>query len=134
MATPQTIINGRVVTNGGNRANLIQSIRATDRGATGPEIEATGNRLIIGPGNAAKPATVWLIRFDSRMFDVPIQGGENGGKTLAHRNVVRSIEPLGAWAGAKIVLSMPAATNPAYRAAVLVQQGKGGSILAARAF
>jgi len=89
VATPQTIVNGRAVTNGGNRAALIQTIRQADRGVSGPAIAAANGRVTVGVGSAPRPATVWLVRYDGRTLNVPIRAGENGGRTLAHRNVVR---------------------------------------------
>jgi hypothetical protein len=131
VATPQTIVNGRGVTNGGDRTGLIQAIRRADRGASGPAIEAASGRVIVGAGQAARPATVWLVRYDSRTLNVPIRAGENNGKTLAHRNVVRSIFRLGSWTGVRATFAVSPASNPAYRSAVLVQQGQGGPIVAA---
>ena len=131
VATPQTIVNGRAVTNGGDRAALIRTIRQADRGTAGPSIEAANGRVVIGAGASPRAATVWLVRYDSRTLDVPIRAGENGGKTLAHRNVVRSVEPLGTWTGARTSFAVAAAADPAYRTAILVQQGKGGPIVAA---
>ena len=131
VATPQTIVNGRAVTNGGNRAGLIQTIRQADRGTSGPAIRAANGRVTVGLGSTAQPATVWLVRYDSRTLNVPIRAGENGGRTLAHRNVVRSIDRLGSWTGARATFAVPAAGNPAFSTAVLVQQGTGGPIVAA---
>lgn len=131
VATPQTIVNGRAVTNGGNRAALIQTIRAADRGATGPAIKAAKARVVIGSDQTSRAATMWLVRYDGRTLNVPIRAGENGGRTLAHRNVVRSIIRLGTWTGARTTFAVPAAKEAAYRTAVLVQQGTGGPIIAA---
>ena len=131
VSTPQTIVNGRGVTNGGDRAGLIRTIRQADRGTSGPAIETAGGHVTVGPGRTVRPATVWLIRFDSRTLDVPIRAGENGGKTLAHRNVVRSLAQLGSWTGERRTFAVPPAGDPAYRTAILVQQGQGGPIVAA---
>lgn len=131
VATPQTIVNGRAVTNGGDRAGLIQTIRQADRASSGPAIAVANSQVTIGAGSTAQPATVWLVHYDSRTLDVPIRAGENDGRTLAHRNVVRSIDRLGSWTGARATFALPTAGDPAYRAAVLVQQGTGGPIVAA---
>lgn len=131
VATPQTIVNGRAVTNGGDRTALIRTIREADRGVSGPPIEAANGYVAIGAGRAPKAATVWLVRYDSRTLNVPIRAGENGGRTLAHRNVVRSIDRLGSWTGARATFTVPAVKNAAYRTAILVQQGTGGPIVAA---
>ncbi len=131
VATPQTIINGRVVTNGGDRNALLAAIRAADRGAGGPAITASGNRVLVGPGSAKRPATIWLVRYDPRVVNVPIRAGENGGRTIAHRNVVRSMSSLGEWNGRKFALRLPSTTDRRLRSAILVQSGTGGPIIAA---
>lgn len=131
VATPQVIVNGRSVVNGGNRAALEAAIRQADRGAGGPTLTAAGGQLSIGAVRGASPATVWLVRYDPRTIAVPIRAGENGGRTLPHRNVVRSLERLGDWWGGAMTFAVPAAPEPAYRTAILVQQGKGGRIVAA---
>lgn len=131
VATPQTIVNGRAVTNGGNRAALIQTIRQADRGASGPALSVAGGKVSVGAGRATAPATIWLVRYDARNLQVPIRAGENGGRTIAHRNVVRSLTPLGMWRGAPVSVAVPAGGDPNWRSAIIVQTGKGGPIVAA---
>lgn len=131
VATPQTIVNGRAVTNGGNGAALLATIRRADRGAAGPTIDAMGGRVRIGAASAAGAATIWLVRYDTRALAVPIRAGENGGRTLTHRNVVRSIDAIGLWRGAPITVAVPAAADRSIGTAILVQQGRGGPIVAA---
>jgi hypothetical protein len=75
---------------------------------------------------------VWLVSYDPRTIDVPIRAGENDGRTLAHRNIVRSLQPLGKWTGARQVYALPAARAGLARA-ILLQSGTGGPILAAAA-
>lgn len=131
VATPQTIVNGRVVTNGGNAAALAQAIRQGDRGTSGPAITSTPGHVAVTAGRTARPATVWLVRYDPRTLAVPIRAGENDGRTLAHRDVVRSIDRLGEWTGARAAFAVPITADAHTRAAVLIQQGKGGPIIAA---
>ena len=89
------------MTNGGDRAQLIAAIRAADRGAGGPSITASGGKILIGRGTAVRPATVWLVRYDPRPLRVAIRAGENGGRAIIHRNVVRSIAPIAPGTGAR---------------------------------
>ncbi|MEO9132664.1 MAG: DUF1223 domain-containing protein [Sphingomonas sp.] len=131
VATPQVVINGRGAVVGNNAAQLAAAIRANARGADGPSIALSGAKVVIGKATAAQPATVWLVRYDSRTLSVAIRAGENGGKTLPHRNIVRSLDALGGWTGGPITLAVPAVTDPNYRSAILVQEGKGGRIIAA---
>jgi hypothetical protein len=131
VATPQTIVNGRVATNGGNGAALIETIRQADRGTSGPEIATSAGKVSIGHGTTARPATIWLVRYDARTLDVPIRAGENGGKTIAHRNIVRSLTAIGSWSGAPMQVAVNRSDDPNLRSAIIVQSGKGGPILAA---
>lgn len=130
-ATPQTVINGRTTVNGGNRAELVAAIRAANRGLGGPQISATADQAVIGAAATARPAIVWLVRYDARDLKVPIRAGENGGRTLSHRNVVRSLASIGIWQGKSIALAIPAIRDPNLRGAILVQSGRGGPIIAA---
>jgi hypothetical protein len=86
--------------------------------------------VAIGRAAARVAATVWLVRYDPRVQNVPIRAGENGGRTLPHRNIVRELVPLGTWLGAPVRFALPPAAPP-LRGAILVQEGKGGPILAA---
>ena len=131
VGTPQTIINGRAITNGGDRAQLIAAIRSADRGVSGPAITAGGGKIRIARGMASRPATIWLVHYDARPLSVPIRAGENGGKTITHRNVVRSLSVIGHWYGHETSVPAPPATNSNLHSAVLVQSGVGGPIIAA---
>ena len=131
VATPQTVVNGHVFANGGDRSELTAAIRSADRGATGPAISASGGKLLVGSAAAKRPATIWLVRYDPRVVNVPIRAGENQGRTIAHRNVVRSLSVLGRWTGGQVALQLPAARDRILRSAILVQSGTGGPIIAA---
>ena len=76
-------------------------------------------------------ADVWLVRFDPRIVQVAVKRGENWGRTLPHRNVVRELVRLGAWSGAHETFSLPTSGDPAWQSAILVQAVGGGPILAA---
>ncbi|MEO6579780.1 MAG: DUF1223 domain-containing protein [Sphingomicrobium sp.] len=130
-ATPQVVINGRKTVNGGNRSELVKAIRDANRGLGGPQISYVGGQAQISGAAASRSATVWLVRYDARDLKVPIRAGENGGRTLSHRNVVRSIASIATWQGKSIAIAIPVARDPNYRTAILVQSGKGGPIIAA---
>ena len=132
VATPQVIVNGGVAIVGSNRQQLAQTIARAGSPRGGPALAATGGRVRVGALANAKPSSVWLVRYDPRLRDVPIRAGENGGKTLPHRDVVRQLVKLGDWDGAAVSYSLPATSEQGLRSAVLVQQGVGGPITAAR--
>jgi hypothetical protein len=117
---------------GSNKGQVEVFIKNHDRAGTGPTIAGAAGRVSIAKGRAGRPANVWLVRYDPRVHNVPIRAGENGGRTLPHKNIVRTIHLLGKWKGDAASYALPA--NPAgpYKSAVLVQDGPGGAILAAR--
>ncbi|HEX8256860.1 MAG TPA: DUF1223 domain-containing protein [Allosphingosinicella sp.] len=127
--TPQVIVNGRGVLVGSRKAEVEAFIKRYDRGASGPAIAASGDEVSIGKGRAAGPANIWLVRYDPRTHNVPIRAGENGGRTLPHRNIVRTLHLLGKWNGEAASFKMPTLPDRAYKSAVLVQDGPGGAIL-----
>jgi hypothetical protein len=125
------IVNGRGVLVGSNPAQVEDFIHRFDRPAGGPAIAAAGGRVSIGAGRVASPAMVWLVRYDPRTIAVVVRAGENQGRTLPHRNVVRALVPLGRWSGGVVDFAVPPAGDPAWRSAILVQAGSGGPIVAA---
>lgn len=128
VATPQVIVNGRDAVLGSREGELNQAI-ARNANKAGPEIDVDGSHITVGAGKG--DATVWAVSYDPRTIDVAIQAGENGGRTIPHRNVVRGLTNTGQWHGSVASFTLPAAAA-GLRTAVLVQQGKGGPIVAAR--
>ncbi|MDB5457079.1 MAG: hypothetical protein JWP92_2664, partial [Caulobacter sp.] len=70
------------------------------------------------------------VRYDPRIVQVPIQRGENGGRTLPHKNVVRELTRLGGWSGAAATYALPAPAA-GLKTVVLVQAPDAGPILSA---
>ncbi|MDQ3077519.1 MAG: DUF1223 domain-containing protein [Pseudomonadota bacterium] len=132
VATPQFIINGRGVVTGSDARQLARTIRAANGKETGPMITVDGKRVRIAAGRAAAPATVWLVRYDPRVRNVSIGRGENEGRVLPHRNVVTGLRSLGTWTGLAAMFDQPAYRDAGERSAILIQQGKGGPIIAAK--
>ncbi len=128
--TPQIVINGRANITGSTRPPLEALIAKTDRGAGGPAVALAGSNVTV-TGTTARPADVWLVRYDPRSVEVAIKAGENGGRTLPHRNIVRELIKLGSWTGGTANFTVPAAKLPGLAAAAFVQSGPGGPILAA---
>ncbi len=132
--TPEVVVNGRSDVVGGDRAELAALIRRNDRGDAGPLVTiSAGGVTVSGPGLPASPAAnqiVELVRYDPNIIQVPVERGENAGRTLPHRNVVRQVVVLGRWTGQTRRYVLPAAREPGLRTAVLVQSGPGGAILA----
>jgi len=130
--TPQVVVNGRRDGVGADPHELTRLVQAGDRGAGGPSVAIRGGVAAIGAGQApAGGADVWLVRYDPRVIQVAIKRGENSGRTLPHRNIVRQLVRLGRWNGAPSSLTLAPAPDPGLRTAVLVQRPGGGPILAA---
>lgn len=127
--TPQVVINGRANITGTRREALEQLIARNDRGAGGPAIDIAGGAVTLA-GAGGKPADVWLVRYDPRVIQVPVRAGENGGRTLPHRNVVKELVKLGRWQGGNARFAIPAG-QPGLATAAFVQAGTGGPIIAA---
>ena len=87
-----------------------------------------GRQAVISGAGAG---VVVLVRYDPNLVQVPIGRGENAGRTLPHKNVVREVADLGAWPGGARTFALPAPSRPGLKTAILVQQGAGGPILAA---
>jgi hypothetical protein len=132
VSTPQMIVNGRGVLVGNRPEEVAAFIRKFAGDDSGPALTPNAGRISVGRAKAAGPATVWLVHYDPRTHNVPIRAGENGGRTLPHRNIVRGLERLGAWTGAPASFALAAPRDAALRSAVVVQQGVGGHIIAAR--
>ncbi|QXQ06217.1 DUF1223 domain-containing protein [Sphingosinicellaceae bacterium] len=127
--TPQVVVDGRhdVV---GARASEIEALLAKASRPNAPSLTLTGDTVSVGAGTApVQGASVWLVRYDPRTIQVAIKAGENDGRTLGHRNVVRQLVKLGSWQGTPRTykLSPPVA---GLSTAVLVQP-TGGAIIAA---
>lgn len=130
--TPQVVVNGRKDGVGADADQLRALIASADRGRSGPVVSLAHGRATVGAAPAPTGgAEVWLVRFDPRVLMVPIGRGENAGRTLPHRNVVRQLLRLGRWTGSAASFPVPAASLPGLAEAVLVQAGPGGPILAA---
>ena len=131
VATPQIVINGRRDLLGNDRRELDAAIHAAGQPA-GAVLAVAGGAVSVGAGSApARGADVWLVRYDPRVQLVAIRRGENGGKTLPHRDIVRQFVRLGGWFGAARSFPLPGGATPGLKTAVLVQTTDGGPILAA---
>lgn len=76
------------------------------------------------------PATVWLVTYHDGVETRLIEDGANAGREMVHYNMARDIQALGQWAGdtAVWVAAMP---EDGLSAAILVQDGPGGRLIAA---
>jgi hypothetical protein len=131
VGTPQVVINGRRDLVGSDSRKLDAAISAAVA-VDGPTVEVHAGKVEVGAGTAPESATtVWLVRYDPQVRAVPIRRGENGGKTLPHKNIVVEMRALGRWTGKPATYVLPPSPGGALSTAILVQAGKAGPILSA---
>ena len=130
VATPEFIVNGSFAVVGSNHQVLEATIARAGATSGGPAISVSSSGIRVEAGAAGAPATVWLVRYDPRTRDVPIRAGENGGRTLPHRNIVRELVKLGDWRGTGASFPLAPPHEAGLATAVLVQRGSGPIISA----
>jgi hypothetical protein len=134
VGTPQVVVNGRLDTVGQSVGEIDMALKRAALAVGGPQLTLTTGGVAIAGAAPKRAADVWLVRYDPNVVQVPIKRGENTGKTLPHKNVVRELTRLGDWSGGAKSFAVPAAAPglPAgLKTAILVQSGPGGPILAA---
>lgn len=128
--TPQVVVNGRIAGVGADPGEIERLMSRADRAATGPAVTITAESAEIGAAKAPQAADVWLVRYDPRTVEVQVRRGENAGKTLPHKNIVREMVRLGGWNGEDERFRLPTGDS-GLGAAILVQTTGAGPILAA---
>jgi hypothetical protein len=130
--TPQVVVDGvgqARATESGAVERLIRKAKGAQRAA--PDVEIQKTRVLVGSGERlAAPADVWLIRYDPRGRQVDVTRGENQGRTLGYRNVVRELVRLGGWHGKPAAFALPPSREVGLETLVVVQQPDGGEVLA----
>jgi hypothetical protein len=130
--TPQMVINGRIDTVGARMGEITRLAASLPPLTNGPTIALNAGNLSLGAqAGLARPASIWLVRYDPRVVQVPVQRGENSGKTLPHVNVVREMVRLSSYDGRAMSVRLPATSSLGLSSAIIVQAGVGGQIIAA---
>ena len=140
--TPQAVINGMTHVNGSDEDQIGRLVDKTAKTLSALRVplrlSKDKDKLVVeaGPapsGATPKEATLWLAVI-SKEVAVPIERGENHGKTIIYNNVVRELIPIGMWNGKAMTVQlerhsfMQPGTD---RCAVLLQQGHAGPIVGA---
>jgi hypothetical protein len=135
--TPQIMIDGRRDVMGARRGELevaIAQARNRDKAVDLRIVADDGGRVIIPAGaRPDRPATVWLVVFDDRA-ETKVLRGENAGRTLVNRHIVRELRQIGTWTGERLEIPLDLqASIDAGRdgCAVLLQPGGSGPIIGA---
>ena len=130
--TPEIVVGGAKESPGSDREKVEGLIKA-DRAGPGPRIQflRKETRATVGEGSAAAGTfDVWLVRYDPRKREVKVEKGENRGKTVIHRNVVRELVRLGAWNGRARSYPLPDPKADGLKSLIVVQGVRGGRVLA----
>lgn len=99
--TPEMVVNGSVGLVGSYRGEVNAAIERAKRdqnASADVSVDKVGENVAIRIGSGNGNGKVLLIGFDHE-HTTKIGRGENGGRTLAESNVVRSIRPVGEWSG-----------------------------------
>ena len=88
-----------------------------------------GTGVRVTPGRTAEPhADVWLVRYDPQVRTVKVKAGDNKGKQITQRFVVRELTRLGGYTGGVRSYHIPKAADEGLSTLVLVQGVRGGPI------
>ncbi len=127
--TPQVIVDGRYVSVGSNRSNVLHAIESSSNSPKPPlqiDVSRQGNTLLVGAPEHPK-GDVWVAVTEARTIS-HVTRGENGGRTLQHAGVVLSLTKLTS-GQARIAIEQNWGAD--LRVVLFVQDGPAGRILQA---
>jgi len=132
--TPQVVVDGALQVSGAKSEAVETLIREASRAPVNPPdmLVMANGRVAVGSGRAPRGgAEVWLVRYDPRKQDIEVTGGDNRGKTVPHRNVVRELIRLGAWTGRPAIYRARALASDDGLESLILVQAKGGKVIGA---
>ena len=134
MFTPQLVINGTAdgVGNGGHQVlDMIRKAESERDSAIKVEVKVDGEEVVVtGESEGERCFDILLVVYDPNEYAVKVERGENRGRTLPHRNLVKSVKRIGVWKGGVARVRIPDAVERLERV-VLLQEGSGGRIAGA---
>ncbi len=128
--TPEIVVDGRKEAPGLDKDAVDTLIHEAARDlADGPRIQFqhAGSRVRITGG--ARRGEVWLVRSDPQEHSVRVKTGDNKGKLVSQRYVVRELTRLGGYAGGVRTYAVPKASVDGLSTLVMVQGVRGGPIM-----
>jgi hypothetical protein len=138
--TPQIVVNGAVDGNGAGGQTEVMDLVGRARTMCKSmgwniylDVNDTEVRIDSDRGEA-ESHDILVVVYGSGEEVVKVGKGVNKGKKIRHRNVVRQVMKFGEWRGGNMTLALPApkaSMKHGEEAAVLVQAGAGGPIVAA---
>ncbi|WP_370435751.1 DUF1223 domain-containing protein [Microvirga sp. TS319] len=113
--TPQMIVNGKKSCIGSDRAQIEKAIQTTAKGRSTLPVDIAlteqNGMIIVSITEIAevahREAEVWVLPV-LRSQTVPIERGENKGRTVTYANVVRGLKRIGEWHGGSARFELPA--------------------------
>ena len=108
--TPQVIVNGTTHVVGSNRRQIDAALRNSPPLPVAITMAAGTDSTTVTVGAASAPGeakgTIWLAMYDDPVT-VPIEQGENTGKSVTYYNVVRKLRPIAMWKGKEVTIDLP---------------------------
>jgi hypothetical protein len=130
--TPQMVVQGSLQATGSDRTAIKNQIETARKL---PRVDVTltrdGQEVQVAVAETTRPveADIYMVVFDSEHV-TDIKRGENTGKTITNRNVVRTLKRIGSWDGKSTKLSSPL-SEKGDACAVIIQSKKTGAIIGA---
>lgn len=133
--TPQVVVNGRLGLVGTDESEIRREAMLQAEAGEGPRIPVAMSRVggvlevRVGaaPGDAPpETATVWVAAVEPKV-SVYVDRGENAGREVVYRNVVRGMQAVGVWRGQPISIDLPLSAyeeTGTHCLVVLVQAGR----------
>ena len=135
--TPQMVVHGSSHMTGSDRRTVLHRIDEAGGAGHVPvsliRTESGSMAVSIAASANGEEAAVWLVVFDER-HQTKVKRGENRGRTLVDRNVVRGLKRIATWSGTAIALDVPLdglTMDPGDGCAVIVQSLADGRVLGA---
>jgi hypothetical protein len=130
--TPEIVVDGAQEAAGLDQDRITSLIKAAQAGPQDdPAVHLLhGGRVQVHPARSGRSADVWLVRYDPQQQDVLVKSGDNKGKLVSQRNVVRELTKLGRISNRAHSFTLPKASRDGLKTVILVQGVRGGPILA----
>ena len=108
--TPQVVVNGAAHVIGSNRQQIEAALKTSPPLPVPVTMIPGTDSTTVTVGAAAAPGkhkgTIWLALYDDPVT-VPIERGENTGKSVTYYNVVRKLRPIAMWKGKEVTIDLP---------------------------
>src|SRR5437764_13688779 len=125
--TPQIVVDGKWQAVGSDRSEVEQALGSARRSRDGVPLALVVDhgraQITLGQSGEGFASDLLLISFDRRHV-LAVSRGENGGRTLSHVDVVRSIEEIGQFDGGRRAVEVPI-RSPSDRVAAILQDRAG---------